>query len=211
MIPPHPAPDGAHCFRCGGPLAPTRPDAHEPTRLSCARCGFIHYENPKVVVGTLVHQDGHILLCRRAIAPREGLWTLPAGFLECGESATEGALRETLEEAGAHARIDAPLVHLDLPHIGQLYLLFRATLVSPEVAPGPESLEARFFAPDALPWDALAFDTVRVALERWRADRADGVARLHYGTLRPRPEAPPPAWVPCVLEDAWSCPLGVAP
>ena len=215
------APEAAHCQRCGAALAPARPPGDDHERLICGRCGWVFYDNPRVVVGTLVAVGDAVLLCRRAIAPREGLWTLPAGFLERGESATAGAGRETLEEAGARVRVTAPLAHFDIPDIGQIYLLFRAELLAPGLAPGPESLEVRLFPRDALPWGELAFDAVRFALERWLADRDAQAARVHYGVLT-RPETGPPSgaaaaegadpWVPCRLDAAWSLPLGlVAP
>ena len=137
-------------------------DDHE--RLVCRDCGFIHYENPKVVVGAVVSRDDRILLCRRAIEPRKGLWTLPAGYLELGESAPEGARREAWEEARAEIEIDQLLGVYAIRRISQIQLIYRAHLLSDEVAAGPESEAVGLFAWDDIPWDAIAFPSVHWAL-----------------------------------------------
>jgi ADP-ribose/FAD diphosphatase len=144
----------------------------------------VHYQNPKTVVGCLVEHEERLLLCRRAIEPARGRWTLPAGFLELDESLSDGAARETREEACAEVEVLAPLAVFDLLHIGQVYALFRARLVRPEVAAGAESLEVRWFLPGELPFGELAFPVIHFALERYLEDRARGVARLHQGSLR---------------------------
>ena len=177
------------CSACGsGRLERAVPEGDDRLRAVCLDCGAIHYENPRNVVGCLVEQtldggrDG-LLLCRRAIEPCRGLWTLPAGFLELGESTIAGAARETLEEANAKVRVTAPFATLDLVHIGQVYHLFRAQLSEPGFSAGPESLEVRWFGLDELPYGELAFPVMHIALELYTRDVADRVPRLHAGAL----------------------------
>jgi ADP-ribose pyrophosphatase YjhB (NUDIX family) len=140
-------------------------DTHE--RLVCPDCGFIAYENPRVIVGSVVTLDDRVLLCRRAIEPRRGLWTLPAGFLELGETPEEGARREAWEEARARIAIDALLAVYTIRHIGQIQLMFRAHLTDPAVEAGPESQEVALFRWDAIPRDELAFPSVHWALDQF--------------------------------------------
>lgn len=144
------------------------PEGDNRDRQVCVDCGFIHYENPRVVVGTLCRYGEQILLCRRAIDPRKGFWTLPAGFLEMSETTRQGAERETLEEAGVHVQAEQLLSVYDLPHIGQIHLFYLGTLDSQKAEPGEESLEAEFFHWEDLPWDDLAFPTIRWALRDYR-------------------------------------------
>ncbi len=149
------------------------PSGEDRERLVCRDCGFIQYENPKIVVGSVVaDESGRVLLCRRAIEPRKGFWTLPAGFLENGETVEAGALREAWEEACARLTIEGLLAVYSLTHISQVQIMFRARLAAPDIAPGPESLEVAWFAWEAIPWNELAFPSVRWALEHWRAWRA---------------------------------------
>ncbi len=136
-------------------------------RQVCSTCSFVAYENPKVIVGSVVTDGDQVLLCRRAIEPRYGFWTLPAGYLELGETAAEGARREAMEEAGADIALDGVLAVYDVSRIGQVQLLYRARFARPGIAAGEESLEARMFAWDEIPWDQLAFPTVRWALHAW--------------------------------------------
>jgi ADP-ribose pyrophosphatase YjhB (NUDIX family) len=147
------------------------PDGEDRERAICAHCGFIDYRNPKIVVGSVAAFEGRILLCRRAIDPRKGYWTLPAGYLELGETAEEGALREAREEAGAELRIDRLLAVYSVPRIGQVQLIFRALLENPALAPGSESLEARLFEFADIPWPEIAFPTVHWALQHHRESR----------------------------------------
>lgn len=147
-----------------GPRVRTVPDGDNRERLVCPDCGFIEYENPKVVVGAVVSRDQRILLCRRAIGPRKGFWTLPAGFMELNETPAEGAARETMEEARAEIEIDALLAVYSIPRISQVQVIYRARLVSPGFAAGPESAEVEMFAWNDIPWDDLAFPSVRWAL-----------------------------------------------
>ena len=135
---------------------------------------MIHYQNPKVVTGTLPIVDNRVLLCRRAIDPRKGLWTLPAGFLELGETTEEGAVRETWEEACARAEIDGLYTVFNLPHISQIYMFFRAHLPVPEFRAGEETLEAELFDESSIPWSELAFPVVTKTLEHFFRDRTIG-------------------------------------
>lgn len=144
------------------------PDGDSFERRVCDSCGFIDYENPKVVVGAVVTQGTRILLCRRAIEPRHGYWTLPAGFMELHETAQEGARREAREEACADIRITGVLAVYSIPRISQVQIIHRAELVSPDIAPGAESLEVGLFDWAEIPWQELAFPSVRWALEHHR-------------------------------------------
>ncbi len=171
------------CSSCGHGIVHQVPSDDNRPRAICTHCETIHYVNPRLILGTLSTWQDQILLCRRAIEPRAGLWTLPAGFMELGESTEAGALRETLEEAGAEAKIQDLFAIFDIPHVEQVHLFFRADLVSPTLAPGVESLEARLFRAEELPWDELAFESVRQALELFLEDRAAGQHRLHRRCL----------------------------
>ena len=168
------------CSQCGQETARRIPEGEDRERHVCGACGTIHYQNPKLVVGCIVEHAGRVLLCKRAIDPRRGYWTVPAGFLELGESAMAGAIRETHEEAGARVRIVAPYAHFDVPHIGQAYVLYRAELLEEHFAPGVESLEAKLVAPDEIPWGELAFPVVRCALELLHEDQRAGRYRSHH-------------------------------
>ncbi|ONG58773.1 NUDIX hydrolase [Pseudoroseomonas deserti] len=147
------------------------PEGEDRERLTCADCGFINYENPKIVAGAVVVDGGRVLLCRRAIPPRSGFWTLPAGFMELGETVAEGAAREAFEEASARIAIEGILAVYSIARIGQVQILFRASLAEPGIAPGPESLETRFFAWEDIPWAEIAFPSVHWALHHWQATR----------------------------------------
>lgn len=151
------------------------PEGDNRERMICADCGHIDYQNPKIVVGTVVAHDGKILMCRRAIEPRRGFWTLPAGYLELGETLQEGAAREAMEEACADISIDGILGVFSVARIGQVQVIFRgrfAGKLTPGFAPGPESLEVALFAWDEVPWDDIAFPTVHWALDAWNACRS---------------------------------------
>jgi ADP-ribose pyrophosphatase YjhB (NUDIX family) len=157
----------------------------------CAACGTIHYQNPKVVVGCLPEWEERVLLCRRAIEPRSGLWTLPAGFLENGETLGDGASRETLEEAGARVAVGDLFAVISLPQISQVYVMFRARLADLDFAPGPESLEVRLFAESDVPWESLAFRTIARTLRNYFLDRRLGAFRLHLSAIERRPPLTP--------------------
>lgn len=147
----------------------TVPEGDSRERAVCSDCGFIAYENPKIICGAIVVDGDRFLMCRRAIEPRRGYWTIPAGFMELGETPEEGAAREAMEEACASLVIGELLGLYTVRHISQVQMIYRATLAEPSVAAGPESLEVRFFTWDEIPWDELAFPSVRWALEDHRA------------------------------------------
>lgn len=151
-----------------GPSVREVPDGDTRERLICPDCGFIQYDNPKIVVGSIVRRGTKVLLCRRAIMPRRGFWTIPAGYLELNESAIEGAKREALEEACARISIDGLLAFYNIPRISQIQLIFRAKLDDDAIAAGPESEEVGLFAWDEIPWSDLAFPSVHWALNHWR-------------------------------------------
>ena len=146
------------------------PDGDTLERAVCTRCGFVDYQNPKVVAGAVVVHDGAVLLCRRAIEPRRGFWTLPAGYLELMETVEEGAMREAWEEAEARIVLDGILACYSISRIGQVQIIFRARFDGvASFAPGPESLDVRLFAWADIPWDELSFPSVHWSLEAWRA------------------------------------------
>ena len=165
-----------HCPSCGAAVEYRVPADDNRERAVCPSCSTIHYQNPLNVVGTLPvwEDDGRVLLCRRAIEPRHGLWTLPAGFMELGETTADGALRETQEEAGAEVEMGPLYGVLNVVRVGQVHLFYRARLLSTVFDPGPESLEARLFAEDEIPWDEIAFRTTRETLLRYFEDRRAG-------------------------------------
>lgn len=174
-----------HCNRCGAKVDFVTPPGDSLPRHVCAACGHIQYENPRLVVGCVAEWEGRILLCRRAIEPRYGYWTLPAGFMENGESTAQGAIRETQEEAGANVSIDAPFALISIPHINQVHLFYRGRLASPEYAAGDESLAVALLDPDEIPWDDLAFRSVTLCLERYLGDRSTGRFGFHETFLNP--------------------------
>ncbi|XP_004493593.1 nudix hydrolase 23, chloroplastic isoform X1 [Cicer arietinum] len=179
------------CQWCGGSTKHVIPDGEEKLRAICTVCGRIAYQNPKMVVGCLVEQDNKILLCKRNIQPSHGLWTLPAGYLEIGESAVEGAMRETREEANADVEVISPFAQLDIPLIGQTYMIFLAKLKKPHFSPGPESSECQLFALDDIPFNALSFSSMVVTLSLYIEDIKAGKPKFHYGTINKRPGTSP--------------------
>ncbi|MBK7660102.1 MAG: NUDIX hydrolase [Betaproteobacteria bacterium] len=175
-----------HCNVCGTAVETKIPPGDTHSRAVCPACGHIQYQNPKPVVGSVPEwEDGRILLCRRAIDPRHGKWTLPAGFMENGETAAEGAAREALEQANARVQVGELYTFYSLPHISQLYVFFRARLVDLDFSPGEESLEVRLFAESEIPWDELAFASVTRTLEHYFADRKAGRFVARAGDIRP--------------------------
>ena len=157
-----------------GPSVRSVPEGDNRERMICAECGFILYDNPKIVVGSVARWGEHILLCRRAIHPRRGYWTLPAGYLELNEATSAGAEREAWEEAQAKIRIEGLLAIYDIPRISQVQLIYRARLVEESVAAGPESLEVGLFGWDDIPWPELAFPSVGWALNHEREAQQSG-------------------------------------
>ncbi|MDR5867534.1 NUDIX hydrolase [Halomonas koreensis] len=172
------------CSHCGQPVRFAIPDGDDRPRFLCEACGTIHYQNPRIVAGTLPVSDSRILLCRRAIAPRHGYWTLPAGFMENAETTLEAAARETREEACAEVRLHGLYTLINLPHIDQVYMIFLADLAG-DFAAGPESLEVALFEEHEIPWDALAFPTIERTLRHFFADRARGDYPLHVSDITP--------------------------
>jgi len=173
------------CNLCGSPVELRQPPDDNRSRHVCTACGEIHYENPKLIVGAIPVWRDKILLCRRAIEPRHGLWTLPAGFMENGETTAEAAARETLEEANARVVIGDLYTLYNLPHINQVHLLFRAELLDLDFSPGLESLEVQLFSEADIPWETLAFRPVRFSLQHYFADRTSGEFLFRTGDLVP--------------------------
>ena len=157
-----------------GPSVRGVPEGDNRERMICADCGFVLYDNPKIVVGSVARWGEHILLCRRAINPRRGFWSLPAGYLELGEATSAGAEREAWEEAQARIAIEGLLAIYDIPRISQVQLIYRARLLDANVAAGEESLEVALFGWDDIPWDEIAFPSVRWALNHEREARLTG-------------------------------------
>ena len=167
------------CSVCGNPVRVGVPAGDNRPRHICDSCDTIHYHNPKVVAGCIAHWEDKILMCRRAIEPRHGLWTVPAGFMENGETTYEGALRETVEEANARVEIEDLFVTVNLPHIDQVYMLFRGRLLDLDFYPGEESLETELLPEADMPWQQMAFPTVTEALKLYFADREAGQFGVH--------------------------------
>ena len=167
------------CSHCGHAVEHRIPDGDSRERAICGSCQHIDYENPLNVVGTVPVWEDSVLLCRRNIEPRHGFWTLPAGFMELGESTEAGAVRETDEEAGARIVVEGLFTVLNVVRVGQVHFFYRARLEDTRFAPGPETIEARLFREDEIPWDELAFRTVKLTLERYFADRRAGSFGIH--------------------------------
>lgn len=167
------------CSHCAHTVVFEIPAGDDRPRHLCRACGAIHYVNPRVIVGTLPYIGEQVLLCKRAIEPRHGLWTLPAGFMENGESSEQGALRESWEEARAKLRIDELFAVYDIPHINQVYLMYRGELTDMDFGPGPESLEVELFEEKDIPWDEMAFPVMTQTLKHYFRDRDNGVFQLH--------------------------------
>ncbi|MEP6740398.1 MAG: NUDIX hydrolase [Caldimonas sp.] len=172
-----------HCRACGAPAVYVTPADDNRDRAVCTVCKTIHYENPLNVVGTVPAWEDKVLLCRRNIEPRYGLWTLPAGFMELGETTAEGAMRETVEEAGAHIELEGLYTLLNVVRVGQIHLFYRARMLDLDFTPGPESIEARLFSEAEVPWDELAFRTTQRTLEFYFADRHAGSFELHCADI----------------------------
>src|SRR3989344_3637686 len=173
------------CSNCGSAVALKIPAGDSLPRHVCDACGAIHYQNPKMIVGCIAEWENRILLCRRAMQPRHGVGTVPAGFMENGETTAQGAARETLEEANARVEVGPLYALYNIPHINQVYLLFLARLLDLDFSAGAETLEARLYDEADIPWDALAFATVRNTLTHYYADRKAGTYRFHLGTIEP--------------------------
>jgi ADP-ribose pyrophosphatase YjhB (NUDIX family) len=172
-----------HCKACGGAVRYSVPADDNRERAVCSVCHAIHYENPVNVVGTVPVWGEQVLLCRRNIEPRHGFWTLPAGFMEMGETTAEGAVRETTEEAGARIELQGLYTVINVVRVAQLHLYYRARLLDTDFAPGPESIEARLFHEHEIPWEELAFRTVRETLQCYFADRSKGQFGIHCADI----------------------------
>jgi ADP-ribose pyrophosphatase YjhB (NUDIX family) len=164
------------CSECAHPITVAIPEGDNRPRFVCTNCGTIHYQNPKMVIGSIPvwEQDGElkVLLCKRAIEPRYGYWTLPAGFMENGETTSAAAARETEEEAGANVELGNLFTLLNVVHVHQVHLFYLARLVDLDFAPGIESLDVQLFSENEIPWSDLAFPTIRTTLELFFADHA---------------------------------------
>ncbi|KVE27780.1 ADP-ribose pyrophosphatase [Burkholderia vietnamiensis] len=171
------------CSVCGHEVIARIPQGDNRERFVCDHCGTIHYQNPRNVVGTVPVWGDQVLLCRRAIEPRYGFWTLPAGFMEMGETTAEAAARETLEEAGARVEIQNLFTLLNVPHVHQVHLFYLARLIDPDYEAGEESLEVKLFDEADIPWDEIAFPTVSQTLRFFFADRATGDYGVHTGDI----------------------------
>jgi len=178
-----PSPVLKYCANCAAPLVHRVPPGDNLPRYLCDSCGEIHYQNPKMVVGTVPEWEGRILLCRRAIEPRYGYWTLPAGFMENDETVGEGAMRETREEAGASIELGEAFSMLSVPHVNQVHVFYRASLSNLRFSPGEESLEVALFEEKDIPWKEIAFRTVGLTLRLWFEDRARGSFGFHAADI----------------------------
>ncbi|WP_157272264.1 NUDIX hydrolase [Azohydromonas aeria] len=172
-----------HCPACGSHVHYRIPPDDNRERAVCSACGRIHYENPLNVVGTLPTWNDQVLLCLRNIEPRRGFWTLPAGFMELGETTAQGAARETDEEAGAQIELGQLFSVMNVRQVGQVHLYYLARLTDTAFHPGPETIEARLFTEAEVPWDQIAFRTVRETLRRYFEDRKRGQFGLHTADI----------------------------
>ncbi|MEP7313781.1 MAG: NUDIX hydrolase [Pseudomonadota bacterium] len=175
-----------YCGNCGARTVMRIPEGDHLPRRICDTCGTVHYENPKVVVGCVAEHAGQILICRRAIEPRRGYWTIPAGFLENGETLEQGAARECQEEALAAVHITSLLALVSITPAHQVHVFFRAELPEPKYGVGVESLETRLVDAADIPWNEIAFSSTRYALQRYLDDRAAGVVAHHSTELTQR-------------------------
>lgn len=180
----HPAPRTQQfCSQCGHTLIREIPPDDNRIRDLCHNCGAVHYQNPRNVVGIVPVYKDKLLLCRRAIEPRYGKWTLPAGFMELGETTAQGAARENQEESGAHINLGQLFTVIDVPSVNQVHLYYLAEVTNERLAPGPETIEAAFFSADEIPWDELAFRTVSTTIEHYLQDKADGIFPTHHYSI----------------------------
>ncbi len=172
-----------YCCYCSAELIYDIPDDDNRHRYICKSCDTIHYQNPKIVAGCIPVWEDQVLLCKRAIEPRLGYWTLPAGFMELGETSLEAGIRETLEEANARVEVDDLFAVFNLPYVGQVYMMFRSRLIDLDFFPGAESQEVQLFKEEDIPWDELAFTTIRATLKLYYEDRRQSNFSLHTGDV----------------------------
>jgi len=173
-----------YCNQCGAKVELQIPEGDNRERHVCIDCETIHYQNPRIITGCLPEWEGQVLLCRRAIEPREGYWTLPAGFMENGETTHDGAMRETLEEANARVEVAGLFTLFNLPHADQVFMIYRGQLLDLDFSPGEESLDVQLFAEDEIPWDELAFPMIGETLRLYFRDRLAGYFGTHVATIR---------------------------
>ncbi len=167
------------CSQCGKPVVVAIPDGDNRSRHICPHCNTVHYQNPRMVVGCIPEYQGAILMCKRAIEPRYGYWTTPAGFLELDETLAEAAARETLEEAEATVELGQLITVVDVKQAGQVHIFFAASLPTAQYGAGAESLATRLFLPEEIPWEDIAFPSIRIALEHYLRCRKSGQWSLH--------------------------------
>lgn len=166
------------CSACGARLRQGIPEGDDRQRYICDACDTVHYQNPKLIAGCIPVWEGRILLCKRAIEPRKGFWTLPAGFMELGETIAQAAAREAQEEANIDVAIGDIFTIFNLPHISQVYVFFRAEMISGDFSAGAESLETRLFGEAEIPWEEISFETVHRSLQYFLSDRRTGEFRM---------------------------------
>ena len=171
------------CSQCATPITRRIPPGDNRERDLCEQCGAVHYQNPRLVVGTLPVWQDQVLLCLRAIEPRANTWTLPAGFMELAETISQGAERETQEEAGVRIELGGLYTVIDIPQVDQVHVYFLAQALGPELDPGPETIEARWYTFDEIPWDNLAFKSVSTTLRHYLRDRQTGQFPTHHYSL----------------------------
>ena len=176
------------CSNCGKDVQRKIPEGDDRERNVCDHCDTIHYQNPRIITGCLPIHEDKVLLCKRAIEPRYGYWTLPAGFMENGETILEGALRESWEEAKAAINVDSLYTMFNLPHINQVYFFYRGTLSNLEFGPGTESIEVQLFTEDTIPWDELAFPVIKKTLEHYFSDRKTNTFPMRSEDLLYKPK-----------------------
>lgn len=174
-----------YCNHCGYKGVYRIPEGDDRPRLICDNCHTVHYQNPKMVVGSIPVWKGRLLMCRRAIQPRYGKWTIPAGFLEIGETVEEGAIRETYEETGTKVKIIKPYALYNLSFIGQVYLIFLGSLKDLNFQTGHESLEVRLLEKHEISWEELAFPVIREVLQLYFKDASEGTFKFHMGDITP--------------------------
>jgi len=175
------------CSNCGADVHWRIPVGDNLPRYICDSCNTIHYQNPKVVAGCIPEWEDKILLCKRAIEPKYGLWTLPAGFMENNETTAEAASRETLEEANAQVDTLSLYALFDIPHISQVYLIYRARMINLQFTPGQESLEVALYKEEEIPWDQLAFPVIAETLRRYFNDKNNNAFSFHVGKIQRQP------------------------
>lgn len=171
------------CCHCGATVSHRTPEGDHLPRFICDCCETIHYQNPRIITGCIPEWDDKILLCKRAIEPRQGLWTLPAGFMENHETTLQGAARESFEEANAELLNMSLFCVFNIPHISQVYMMYRGELKQGRSSPGPESLDVKLYTEDEIPWQQLAFPVISETLKLYFADKSSGGFRVHSGDI----------------------------